>query len=229
MASPWRPSRAAPSSRARSSRRSGRILLPASPCPIDFCRRRRNTWSSSSRARCRRSSTVSPRSSVSSSGTFMTVLLGRSASQSASSSAASPTPAASPRAPRSAETPSISNRIRPGLMTATQPSGAPLPLPMRVSCGFLVIGLSGKHANPDLAAALDAARQRDARRFDLPIGQPARLERHQPEVAERDRRPAPRQPAHPSALLLAILDFLRHQHRNTCEQLVPSAQRLRSH
>ena len=42
-----------------------------------------------------------------------------------------------------AETPSISNRMRPGLMTATQPSGAPLPLPMRVSCGFLVMGLSG--------------------------------------------------------------------------------------
>src|SRR6185503_4953703 len=40
-----------------------------------------------------------------------------------------------------AETPSISNRIRPGLMTATHPSGAPLPLPIRVSCGFLVTGL----------------------------------------------------------------------------------------
>src|SRR5688572_16922554 len=33
--------------------------------------------------------------------------------------------------------------MRPGLTTTTQPSGAPLPLPMRVSCGFLVIGLSG--------------------------------------------------------------------------------------
>src|SRR5262245_55192599 len=43
----------------------------------------------------------------------------------------------------SAVTPSISKRIRPGLITATQPSGAPLPLPMRVSCGFLVMGLSG--------------------------------------------------------------------------------------
>src|SRR5262249_13852258 len=40
-------------------------------------------------------------------------------------------------------TPSISNRMRPGLITATHCSGAPLPLPMRVSCGFFVIGLSG--------------------------------------------------------------------------------------
>src|SRR5690606_34547591 len=43
----------------------------------------------------------------------------------------------------SIETPSISKRIRPGLTTATQPSGDPLPLPMRVSCGFFVMGLSG--------------------------------------------------------------------------------------
>src|SRR5204862_2135535 len=40
-------------------------------------------------------------------------------------------------------TPSISNSTRPGLTTATQPSGAPLPLPIRVSAGFLVMGLSG--------------------------------------------------------------------------------------
>src|SRR5436305_2045563 len=40
-------------------------------------------------------------------------------------------------------TPSISNMIRPGRTTQTHCSGAPFPLPMRVSCGFLVIGLSG--------------------------------------------------------------------------------------
>src|SRR5258706_14787566 len=33
--------------------------------------------------------------------------------------------------------------MRPGFTTATQYSGAPLPLPMRVSAGFLVTGLSG--------------------------------------------------------------------------------------
>src|SRR3954447_7956813 len=40
--------------------------------------------------------------------------------------------------------PSISNSTLPGRTTATHCSGAPLPLPIRVSCGFLVIGLSGK-------------------------------------------------------------------------------------
>src|SRR6266542_215377 len=40
--------------------------------------------------------------------------------------------------------PAISKRIRPGFTTATQPSGAPLPLPMRVSAGFFVNDLSGK-------------------------------------------------------------------------------------
>src|SRR5687767_14859927 len=40
--------------------------------------------------------------------------------------------------------PSISNRTRPGFTTATQPSGLPFPFPIRVSAGFLVMGLSGK-------------------------------------------------------------------------------------
>src|SRR5437868_4489470 len=44
-------------------------------------------------------------------------------------------------------TPSISNKILPGRTTATQWSGAPLPLPMRVSAGFLVTGLSGNRRN----------------------------------------------------------------------------------
>src|SRR5207245_506740 len=41
-------------------------------------------------------------------------------------------------------TPASSNMTRPGLTTATQPSGEPLPLPMRVSAGCFVSGLSGK-------------------------------------------------------------------------------------
>ena len=45
---------------------------------------------------------------------------------------------------RSSGTPASSNITLPGLTTATQPSGLPLPEPMRVSAGFFVIGLSGK-------------------------------------------------------------------------------------
>src|SRR5829696_1129278 len=41
-------------------------------------------------------------------------------------------------------TPESSNMTRPGLTTATHPSGLPLPEPMRVSAGFFVYGLSGK-------------------------------------------------------------------------------------
>ena len=43
----------------------------------------------------------------------------------------------------SSETPDISNSTLPGFTTATQYSGDPLPLPIRVSAGFFVTGLSG--------------------------------------------------------------------------------------
>ncbi len=61
----------------------------------------------------------------------------------ASAAAACARPGAWPRAASCGVTPSISNRILPGRTTATQWSGAPLPLPIRVSAGFLVTGLSG--------------------------------------------------------------------------------------
>src|SRR5438105_1926926 len=51
----------------------------------------------------------------------------------------------------SVSTPSTSKRIRPGLMRATQNSGAPLPEPMRTSAGFFDTGTSGKtriHTRP---------------------------------------------------------------------------------
>src|SRR4029077_1112782 len=41
-------------------------------------------------------------------------------------------------------TPSISNRMRPGLTRQTHNSGVPLPEPMRTSAGFFDTGRSGK-------------------------------------------------------------------------------------
>src|SRR4029077_8904353 len=51
----------------------------------------------------------------------------------------------------SVSTPSTSKRIRPGLIRATQNSGAPFPEPMRTSAGFFDTGRSGKtriHTRP---------------------------------------------------------------------------------
>src|SRR4051794_28814926 len=66
--------------------------------------------------------------------------------------------------------------------------------------------------DPDLAAALDLARHRDAGRFDLAVRHPAGLERFQAEVAELHRRLALRVTAAPSTLVLAVLHFLWQQH-----------------
>src|SRR5436309_579524 len=68
-------------------------------------------------------------------------------------------------------TPPISNSTRPGLTTATQPSGLPLPEPMRVSAGFLVIDLSGKTRiqiwPPRLTWRVMARRAASICRFDI--------------------------------------------------------------
>ena len=98
---------------------------------------------------------------------------------------------ASPRLASASGTPAISNRMRPGLTTATQWSGAPLPEPMRTSAGFLVTGLSGKIADPDLAAALDVARHGTSGGLDLAAGDPGRLLGHQRVIAEGDGRCRP--------------------------------------
>src|SRR3954465_14899910 len=94
--------------------------------------------------------------------------------------------------------PASSNMTRPGLTTATQCSGEPLPEPMRVSAGFCVTGFSREKFFPTLpprlffaripalAAALDLAGHRDPGRLDLAVGQPAGVERLQAVVAERD-------------------------------------------
>ena len=66
---------------------------------------------------------------------------GPRAGRTSSSRAACGRPGASPRGRACSGTPASSNITRPGLTTATQPSGEPLPEPMRVSAGFFVNGL----------------------------------------------------------------------------------------
>src|SRR3974390_2224786 len=69
------------------------------------------------------------------------VLIGSLAAASASASLA-----------RAIGTPSISNRMRPGLTRATHSSGVPLPEPMRTSSGFFDTGTSGNrriHTRPE--------------------------------------------------------------------------------
>ena len=92
--------------------------------------------------------------------------------------------------PAPPSTPAISKSIRPGFTTATQPSGAPLPLPMRVSAGFLVNGLSGKIADPDLAAALDVPGHGNSGGLDL--------------VAVIQPPPAPAAPNSPKSISVAL-------------------------
>src|SRR5207253_8886169 len=69
-----------------------------------------------------------------------------------------------------------------------------------------------KNADPDFAAALDETRDGDSARLDLPVRDPRRIERLQTVITERQRRTAPRLAAHATALLLAVLHFLGHQH-----------------
>src|SRR6185312_17177150 len=68
------------------------------------------------------------------------------------------------------------------------------------------------HAHPDLAAALDEAGHGDTGGFDLAVGDPARLHDFQAEVAERELAAGPSLAGHASAVLLAELNFLGHQH-----------------
>src|SRR5664279_4639280 len=72
--------------------------------------------------------------------------------------------------------------------------------------------LVGEDTDPELPAALHVALDRDAGRFDLARREPARLERLQPVLPERELRALVRGSAHAAALLLPVLDLRRHQH-----------------
>src|SRR4051794_41841092 len=100
-------------------------------------------------------------------------------------------------------TPSSSNITRPGFTTATHISGDPLPLPMRVSAGFFVIGLSGEiriHTlPPPLMCRESAPRAPSIWRLVAP---PRSL-------APRPHVPEPHGVARPPHPLLPPLDILR--------------------
>src|SRR2546421_14569 len=73
-------------------------------------------------------------------------------------------------------------------------------------------GLVREDVDPDLAAALDLARHRDSGSLDLPVRDPAVLERLEPEIAELDRRLTLRVPGPAAALVLAELRPAREEH-----------------
>src|SRR6202030_2888921 len=81
--------------------------------------------------------------------------------------------------------------------------------------GLLREWLVRKNPYPQFSAALDKTRDRHTRRFNLPVGNPRRLERLQSVLAKRQRSAAPRLTAAPAALLLAVLHLLRHQHNRS--------------
>src|SRR5580658_3437223 len=75
--------------------------------------------------------------------------------------------------------------------------------------GLLGHRLVRENANPQLAAALDVARNGHTRRFNLAVGDPIRLHRFQTVHAESQRRSTPGFSGAAAALLLAKLHFLR--------------------
>src|SRR6185437_9525637 len=73
--------------------------------------------------------------------------------------------------------------------------------------------LVGEDVDPDLAAALDLARHRDTGGLDLAVRDPAAVDRLQAVVAELHRRLTLRVAATATAVHLAELRLLRHQHQ----------------
>src|SRR5262249_42917021 len=109
------------------------------------------------------------------------------------------------------DTPSISNRMRPGLMRHTHSSGAPLPLPMRTSIGFFDTGTSGK-IRIQTRPARFMWRGVEARRLDLARADPLRLERLEAELAEGQRVAGGGGAVDAALVRLAKLGAVRLQH-----------------
>src|SRR2546426_1832458 len=100
----------------------------------------------------------------------------------------------------------------PGLDHGHPELRVPLALAHPSLGGLLGHRLVGEDPDEDLAAPLDAAREGYPGCFDLPVRHPPGLERLEPKVAEGQRGAALGQALHATALGLAILDALRHQH-----------------
>src|SRR4029077_21056242 len=71
----------------------------------------------------------------------------------------------------------------------------------------------GEDRDPALAATADLARHRDTCGLDLPVGDPAVLERLQAELAELHRLVPLRHPGAAAALLLAVLETAWEEHQ----------------
>src|SRR5713101_4864356 len=71
-----------------------------------------------------------------------------------------------------------------------------------------------KNPDPQFSAALDEPRNRHARSFNLPVGDPCAFHGLQAIIAKREISAAPSLAVAPAAHLLSVLHFLRHQHRS---------------
>src|ERR1051325_1437937 len=74
-------------------------------------------------------------------------------------------------------------------------------------------GLVREDVDPDLAATADLARHRDTGSLDLPVRDPAGLERLEAVIARLHGRLALREAPPAASLVLAELGFLRKQHQ----------------
>src|SRR5216683_6271643 len=94
--------------------------------------------------------------------------------------------------------------------------------------GLLGERLVRENPDPQFSPALDEPRDRHARRFDLPVGDPRAFHGLQSVLAERQIPAAPSLAVAAAAHLLSVLHLLRHQHRCVLASLISlTATRLR--
>src|SRR6266481_6756683 len=79
-----------------------------------------------------------------------------------------------------------------------------------------------ENPDPQFSAALDEPRNRHARRFNLPVGDPRAFHGLQTVVAEREISATPCFAVAAPAHLLSVFHFLRHQHRSVLASRISS-------